>query len=108
MSRYLSANEGETEIQKILKERTVRPLRPILNELRVFKSESEVVNLRQAGQASGRAFTESMRHDFNMEKDLSAFLQYQFKVNGCDGSAFVPVVGGGRVGPGDQDKEILC
>ncbi|QKX58745.1 uncharacterized protein TRUGW13939_05872 [Talaromyces rugulosus] len=98
LARLLSANEGQTEIQKILKERTVKPLRPILNELRVFKSESEVVNLRQTGQASGRAFTESMRHDFSMEKDLAAFIQYQFKVNGCDGSAFVPVVGGGRNG----------
>jgi intermediate cleaving peptidase 55 len=104
LAQLLSANEGQTEIQKILKERTVKPLRPILNELRVFKSESEVVNLRQTGQASGRAFTESMRHGFSMEKDLAAFIQYQFKVNGCDGSAFVPVVGGGRVRAGDESK----
>lgn len=56
-----------------------------------------MLNLRRAGQATGRAFTESMRHPFKLEKDLSAFLQYQFKVHGCDGSAFVPVVAGGRV-----------
>lgn len=53
--------------------------------------------MRLAGQASGRAFTDSMKGDFTREKELSAFLQYQFKANGCDGNAFVPVVAGGRV-----------
>lgn len=53
--------------------------------------------MRLAGQASGRAFTDSMRGDFTKEKELSAFLQYQFKAHGCDGNAFVPVVAGGRV-----------
>lgn len=55
------------------------------------------MNLRLAGQASGRAFTDTMRQEFDTEKELSSFLQYQFQVNGCSGSAFVPVVGGGRV-----------
>ncbi|KAL1970044.1 hypothetical protein VTN77DRAFT_6449 [Rasamsonia byssochlamydoides] len=96
LSRHLHGTSGESELQKIVNPLKVRPLRPIINELRVFKSESEVVNLRRAGQASGRAFTESMRQNFTTEKDLSAFLQYQFKMQGCDGSAFVPVVAGGR------------
>lgn len=97
ISRYLYGSEAQSDEQKIIKEHKVKPLRPILNELRAFKSESEVVNLRQAGRASGRAFTDSMRQHFTTEKDLSSFLQYQFQVNGCSGSAFVPVVGGGRV-----------
>ncbi|KAL2012322.1 hypothetical protein VTN00DRAFT_5040 [Thermoascus crustaceus] len=95
--RYLYGSSSESEaIKKIVDPRKVKPLRPIMNELRIFKSENEVVNLRRAGQATGRAHTESMRHTFTLEKDLSAFLQYQFKVQGCDGSAFVPVVAGGR------------
>lgn len=53
--------------------------------------------MRRLGQAAGRAFTESMSHEFNMEKDLASFLEYNFKVNGCDTSAFVPVVAGGPV-----------
>lgn len=53
--------------------------------------------MRRAGQASGRAFTESMKNHFSTEKDLNAFLEYQFKVKGCDKTAFVPVVAGGRV-----------
>lgn len=72
-------------------------MKPLLNEMRAFKSENEVVHLRLLGQASGRAFTDSMRKTFETEKDLSSFLEYQFKVNGCDGSAFVPVVAGGKV-----------
>lgn len=66
--------------------------------MRAFKSEEEVVQLRRVGQASGRAFTEAMRHSFTGEKDLASFLEYNFKLNGCDGSAFVPVVAGGSVG----------
>lgn len=75
----------------------IKPLKPLLNEMRAFKSENEVVQLRLLGQASGRAFTDSMRKSFETEKELSSFLEYQFKVNGCDGSAFVPVVAGGKV-----------
>lgn len=68
-----------------------------MNELRAFKSEEEVVQLRRVGQASGRAFTEAMRNTFTKEKDLTSFLEYNFKINGCDNSAFVPVVAGGSV-----------
>lgn len=65
--------------------------------MRVTKSENEVVQMRRLGQASGRSFTEAMRQDFTREKDLYSFLEYQFKVNGCDTNAFVPVVAGGQV-----------
>ena len=96
--RYLFGVSSENEATtKLVDPGKFRPLRPVLNELRVFKSESEVVNMRRTGRASGRAFTESMKQPFSTEKSLSAFLQYQFKAQGCDGSAFVPVVAGGRV-----------
>ncbi|PGH11153.1 hypothetical protein AJ80_07255 [Polytolypa hystricis UAMH7299] len=73
-----------------------KPLRSVMNDLRAFKSDAEIQNMRKAGQASGRAFTEAMRHGFTREKDLYSFLSYQFEVKGCDTSAFVPVVAGGR------------
>ncbi|KAK2744254.1 hypothetical protein FQN57_004339 [Myotisia sp. PD_48] len=84
------ASEKEAAAQKI------KPLRPLLNGLRVFKSEAEIANMRKAGQASGRAFTETMKHSFGKEADLNAFLEYQFRVQGADDTAFVPVVAGGR------------
>jgi intermediate cleaving peptidase 55 len=85
------------KLKKIVDHRRVKPLKPILNEMRAFKSESEVVQMRRLGQASGRSFTEAMRQTFDREKDLHSFLEYQFKVNGAEGNAFVPVVAGGQV-----------
>ncbi|KYK55086.1 xaa-pro dipeptidase app [Drechmeria coniospora] len=72
------------------------PLYPIMNKLRVTKSPAEVANMRQAGQISGRAITEAMRRSWTKERDLHAFLDYQFIVNGCDGPAYIPVVAGGE------------
>lgn len=75
----------------------IKPLRPHMNELRAIKSDSEIANMRTAGRASGRAFTNAMRRRFSTEKSLAAFLEYNFKENGCDSSAYVPVVAGGEV-----------
>ncbi|KAL8965083.1 MAG: hypothetical protein Q9197_006683, partial [Variospora fuerteventurae] len=83
-------------LSKILESVTVKPLRSILNDLRNIKSDTEIANMRKAGQASGRAFTEAMRQAWTTEKDLNAFLEYTFKRNGCDASAYVPVVAGGK------------
>ena len=101
LSRYLSAAGISESIKSFVRGGKVKPLRPILNELRVLKSEDEVVQMRRVGQRSGRAFTESMRQNFTREKDLCSFLEYQFKVNDCDTSAFVPVVAGGPVSDGN-------
>ncbi|RDW81436.1 aminopeptidase P family protein [Aspergillus mulundensis] len=96
LHRFLYGPTGTSDkLKKLVDHNKVKPLRPILNEMRAFKSEEEVVQLRRVGQASGRAFTEAMRHTFTGEKDLTSFLEYNFKINGCDGSAFVPVVAGG-------------
>jgi intermediate cleaving peptidase 55 len=74
----------------------VKALRPIMNDLRVTKTSAEIRNMRTAGRASGRAFTEAMRENFTREKHLDAFLGYRFKVNGCDRTAFEPVAAGGE------------
>lgn len=84
-------------LEKIFESSKVKPLKPLINDLRVFKSDAEILNMRKAGQASGRSFTEAMRSAWTKEKDLAAFLEYKFKRHGCDGSAYVPVVAGGQV-----------
>jgi intermediate cleaving peptidase 55 len=94
---FPSLANGSGTFGKSLDPVKVKPLRPLLDNLRVFKSDAEIKNMRKAGQASGRAFTETMRRGFNKEKDLYAFLDYRFKANGSDAAAFVPVVAGGRV-----------
>ncbi|KAL9603796.1 MAG: hypothetical protein Q9219_000905 [cf. Caloplaca sp. 3 TL-2023] len=95
-SRSPSAANG---LSKLIEKTTVKPLRSILNDLRSIKSDAEIGNMRKAGRASGRAFTQAMRQAWTMEKDLNAFLEYNFKRNGCDASAYVPVVAGGKVIP---------
>ncbi|KAL8736819.1 MAG: hypothetical protein Q9166_000185 [cf. Caloplaca sp. 2 TL-2023] len=92
-SRSPSNAEG---LARILAQKSVKPLRSILNDLRNIKSDAEISVMRRAGQASGRAFTSAMRQAWTTEKDLTAFLEYTFKRNGCDTSAYVPVVAGGK------------
>lgn len=97
-SRLFSGSSPTTEsIAKILEASTVKPLKPIINDIRSFKSSAEVANMRKAGQISGRVFTEAMKQAWTKEKDLEAFLDYRFKARGCDGSAYIPVVAGGKV-----------
>lgn len=102
-SRYLSgapprASNGIVQsLKDINLYNSIEPLRPLMNKIRVKKSKAEIANMRIAGQKSGRAFTSAMAQAFEKEKDLDAFLDYNFKVNGCDGPAYVPVVAGGEV-----------
>ena len=95
--RYLYGDVVSDKLKNLLSSGKVKSLKPIINDLRTFKSEEEVLTLRRVGQMSGRAFTESESRPFDREKDLCAFLEYQFKSKGCDTSAFVPVVAGGPV-----------
>lgn len=75
---------------------SVAPLKPIMNSLRAFKSEAEIANLRLAGQKSGRGFTNAMGKQWYSELQLEGFLEYQFKAQGCEQSAYVPVIAGGE------------
>ncbi|GAB7349342.1 hypothetical protein MBLNU459_g8476t2 [Dothideomycetes sp. NU459] len=99
-SRYFhGASTARAEgFQTLLQDSNVKPLRPLMNQLRVNKSESEIVNMRRAGQASGRVFSEAMKTQFATEKDLWATLDYGFKMQGLDGPAYVPVVAGAQNG----------
>jgi intermediate cleaving peptidase 55 len=53
--------------------------------------------MRLAGKLSGTAITGAMRNKWTQEKDLHSYLDHQFRMNGCDGEAYVPVVAGGEV-----------
>ena len=97
LSRFLSSITKSEGFASLLPSSKLRPLKPIINDVRAFKSDSEIANMRKAGQASGRAFTDAMRQIWTYEKDLCARLEYDFKTRGCDGSAYVPVVAGGKV-----------
>lgn len=87
--------------QKLLHASNVKALRPLINQLRVNKSEAEILNMRRAGQDSGRVFSEAMREQFATEKELWATLDFGFRMQGLDGSAYVPVVAGAQVCHGE-------
>ena len=52
--------------------------------------------MRHVGQMSGRAITKTFRQAWTREKDLTAYLEYELKSHGCDTSAYIPVVAGGK------------
>ena len=52
--------------------------------------------MRRVGRATGRSFAQTMRRQWDDERELSAFIQGEFVRHGCSGSAYVPVVAGGR------------
>ena len=99
ISRILYGQSQKAEgLAKILRSSNTLPLNSLINEVRNLKSDDEITNMRKAGQASGRAFTDAMRRVWTKEKDLAAYLEYQFRMRGCDCSAYIPVVAGGLVG----------
>jgi intermediate cleaving peptidase 55 len=99
LHRYLSGQEPSRTggISRIFRDldKSIKPLRPLMNTLRVIKTPAEITNMRKAGQHSGRAFTDAMRQTFTAETELDTFLDYWFKQDGCAGPAYVPVVAGG-------------
>jgi intermediate cleaving peptidase 55 len=95
-SFFGSRGTRENHFQTILKDSKVKALKPLMNEIRVIKSDAEISNMRLAGKFSGRAFTNAMRRQWTKEKDLGAFLDYDFKIGGCETTAYPPVIAGGR------------
>ena len=71
-------------------------MKDTINTVRNLKSDAEIANMRRAGKASGRAYTAAMRQHWTKETDLAAFFDFHFRLNGCDGSAYIPVVAGGQ------------
>ncbi|KAK1818750.1 aminopeptidase [Friedmanniomyces endolithicus] len=96
-SRFIAGSDPKVDgLAKLLQSANVKPLRPIMNELRVKKSEAELACMRKAGHISGAVITEAMRGSYRTEKQLWADLAYGFRTQGLDGEAYVPVVAGGR------------
>lgn len=90
---------GDTKVDglaKLLQNTNVKPLRQLMNELRVTKTDAELDCMRRAGAISGAVFTEAMRNTHRTEKQLWADLTYGFKSQGLDNEAYVPVIAGGQ------------
>lgn len=75
----------------------IRDLSPILDDLRVLKSPSEVDLMRRAGSLSALAVVEAMRSTRPgvMEYQLGAVADYLFLAHGTRGGAYRPIIAGG-------------
>ncbi|KAK4580040.1 aminopeptidase [Recurvomyces mirabilis] len=95
--RFISGSDPKVDgLAKTLQAANVKPLRPLLNELRVNKSEAELDCMRHAASVSGAVITEAMKTAYRTEKQLWADLAYGFRTQGLDGEAYVPVIAGGE------------
>ncbi|CCE78671.1 Piso0_000697 [Millerozyma farinosa CBS 7064] len=81
--------------------KTVKPLSPIVEQMRSKKSEAEIKVMHAAGRISSRAINKAMgkvasREPIRSEKNLAKYLEYQFVKGGCDKQAYIPVVASGQ------------
>ena len=71
---------------------------PILNALRMIKSEEEIAITRQACDITAKAFRrclETVKPGMN-EYEVQAEIEYIFKRNGATGHAYAPIIAGGK------------
>lgn len=68
----------------------------LIEKYRLVKSEAEIDNLRYAAELSSIAYNKAYGTEFKTEGQLHAFLDYEFKISGCDEPAYIPVVAGGN------------
>jgi Xaa-Pro aminopeptidase len=75
----------------------IRDLAPVLDELRLIKSEQELALLRRAGQLSARGVIEAMRSTRPgvIEYQLDAVMRYHYLVNGARDAAYHAIIAGG-------------
>jgi Xaa-Pro aminopeptidase len=75
----------------------IRDLAPVLDELRLVKSEAETELLRKAGELTAIAVVEAMRSTQPgvMEYQLDAILRYIYLVNGSRDAGYRAIIAGG-------------
>jgi len=75
----------------------IRDLSPILDEMRLIKSNEEIALIRKATQIAGLGIMEAMRSTKPgiFEYQLDAAAKYVFHVNGSRGDGYASIIGGG-------------
>ena len=76
----------------------VRDLSPVLVRLRLHKSAAEVACMRWAGRLTAMAVNEAMRatRPGVTEYQLGAVAEYVYRVNGCRGAGYRPIIATGE------------
>lgn len=82
-------------LSKLYSRSTVYSSSPLVDPVRAVKSENEIDCLRRACEISALAFNQAYTMPFASEHDLHAFLEFEFRVGGCESEAYLAVVAGG-------------
>ncbi|MCP4460748.1 MAG: aminopeptidase P family protein, partial [Cytophagales bacterium] len=91
----------EARFQQLLNERfpqyEIRDLSPILDSMRLIKSQSEIKMIRKATQIAGLGIIEAMRSTSPgvYEYQLDAAAKYIFYLHGSQGDGYSSIIGGG-------------
>ncbi|ODV90325.1 hypothetical protein CANCADRAFT_26013 [Tortispora caseinolytica NRRL Y-17796] len=83
------------KIHQMVRNKAIYNIGPIVESLRTIKSSAEIDVMHKASRMSAKAYNDAYKTKFTKESDLYAFLEYRFKIEGCDRSGYVPVVAGG-------------
>lgn len=84
-------------LTKLFRNSTQRSVDELLHPLRSIKSTAELECMKEAANISSNVYREIMGKRFEKEAEMSAEFNYRFCIGGCDRSAYVPVVAGGKV-----------
>ncbi|KAG8436402.1 hypothetical protein GDO86_007485 [Hymenochirus boettgeri] len=76
----------------------IRPMRHLVQQLRLVKSQAEIELMKQAGRISSQAFIQTMRCGKAPVKEAFLYAKFDFesRARGADILAFPPVVAGGN------------
>ncbi|KAF9973728.1 hypothetical protein BGZ73_002997 [Actinomortierella ambigua] len=74
-----------------------KSLSPLVQELRLIKSEAEVKLMRESGEISAKAFIETMKFTNSKRSEHQVYAKFDFecRMRGSQMLAYVPVVAGG-------------
>lgn len=95
----ITARQGrffDHHLKPILSGKDVLSLQPLVDSLRVIKSENEIDAMRVAAEISAGAYNAAYKRDFVSEHQLHAFLDFMFRHGGCESDAYRAVVAGGE------------
>ncbi|ORX92277.1 hypothetical protein K493DRAFT_325361 [Basidiobolus meristosporus CBS 931.73] len=98
MSLYSYEHAVKSLTSKENESSKIRPLAPIIQEHRLFKSKAEARLMRESGEISGKGFIEIMKATKPgvSEQTISALFEYECRKRGSQMLAYVPVVAGGK------------
>ena len=86
-----------TDLVQLLEKGNAQPIKSDVYRDRLFKSATEQVVMREAGRIGSEAFRETIKwsRGRRFEAELAAKMEFEVKMRGATGLAYVPVVAGG-------------